>query len=193
MKGWIKSLTSDKYLTPIREQMIDMLDPGARVIDLGCGSGDFLIKAHSKIESGFGVDGSKSLVKYAQNRTKDLNIANLTFEHRMIHQHFKPKEYFTHATASLFFHVLPQELAAQILKSTATYSDRLIICAFAPPENKKQRFLMWFDQRFTSHYRHYIEYCQNGYMEGLIKKCQLTIKSITDTFDPTMKIYSIKL
>ncbi|WP_421765073.1 class I SAM-dependent methyltransferase [Ekhidna sp.] len=193
MKGWIKSHTSDRYLIPIREQMINMLDPDARVIDLGCGSGDFFIRAHSKIESGFGVDGSKSFIKYAQNRTKNLNITNLAFKHRMIDQHFKPKADFTHATACLFFHVLPQELAVQILKSTTTYSDRLIICAFAPPENRKQRFLMWLDQRFTSHYRHYREYCQNGYMEGLIKKCQLHIDDIADTFDPTIKIYSVKL
>ena len=116
MKGWIKTHTADKYLIPIREQMINMLDPEDRVIDLGCGSGDFLIRAHSKIESGFGVDGSKQLIKYAQNRTKDLNITNLTFEHRMIDQDFKPKAHFTHATACLFFHVLPQELAVQILK-----------------------------------------------------------------------------
>ncbi|MEQ6166196.1 methyltransferase domain-containing protein [Ekhidna sp. MALMAid0563] len=171
--------------------MINILDPGARVIDLGCGSGDFLIRAHSKIESGFGVDGSKQLIKYAQNRTKDLNITNLTFEHRMIDQDFKPKAHFTHATACLLFHVLPQELAVQILKFSTTYCARLIICAFAPPENKKQQLLMWLDQRFTSHYRHYREYCQNGYMEGLIKKCQLHIDDIADTFDPTLKIYTL--
>ncbi|WP_425392003.1 class I SAM-dependent methyltransferase [Ekhidna sp.] len=191
MKGKIKSLASDKYLLPIREQLLQMLKPEDRIIDLGCGSGDFLIKAHSKIEFGLGVDGSRQLIKYAQKQTKDLNIHNLTFEHRMIDLHFKPNEHFTLATACLFFHVLPQELAIQILKSSTNYSERLIICAFAPSENKKQRLLMWLDQRFTSHYNHYREYCQNGYMEGLIEKCQLSIDEITDTFDPTLKIYSL--
>ncbi|WP_424961347.1 class I SAM-dependent methyltransferase [Ekhidna sp.] len=107
MKGKIKSLTSDKYLLPIREQMLEMLKPEDRVIDLGCGSGDFLFRAHSKIEFGFGVDSSKQLIQYAQNRTKDLNIDNLAFERRMIDQHFKPKEHFSLATACLFFHVVP--------------------------------------------------------------------------------------
>lgn len=169
-----------------------MLGPKDRVIDLGCGTGDFLIKAHSKIEFGLGIDGSKPLIKYAQNRTKNLNINNLTFEHRMIDQHFKPNEQFTLATACLFFHVLPQELAVKILKSATTYAERLIICAFAPPENKKQRLLMWLDQRFTSHFQHYRAYCLNGYMEGLIEKCQLSIDEITDTFDPTLKIYTLR-
>ena len=191
MKGRIKSLTSDKYLLPIREQMRQMLKPKDRVIDLGCGSGDFLIKVHSKIGFGLGIDGSKLLINYAQDQARNLIIENLTFEHRMIDHHFKPNKQFTVATACLFFHVIPGDNALQILRSVTSYADRIIVCAFAPPENKKQRLLMWLDQRFTSHYQYYREYCLNGYMEGLIEKCQLSIDEITDTFDSTLKIYSL--
>ena len=192
MKGWLKSQTSDKYLIPVRDQMIQMLNPKDRVIDLGCGTGDFLIKAHSKIEFGLGVDGSKLLIKYAQDQARNLNIKNLRFEHRMIDHHFKPNEHFTVATACLFFHVIPRNNALQVLQSMTSYADRIIICAFAPPGNKKQRLLMWLDQRFASHYRNYRAYCENGYMEGIIKKCQLSIDEITDTFDPTLKIYTFR-
>ncbi|MEQ8903857.1 MAG: class I SAM-dependent methyltransferase [Ekhidna sp.] len=192
MNGWIKSQTSDKYLRPIREQMIGMLSEQDRVIDLGCGTGDFLIRAHSKIKYGLGVDGSDLIIKHAQKSAKTLKVCNIEFKNLFVDHNFLPSNDFTVVTASLFFHVIPHEVSLQVLRSSAKYVDQLILCGFVPPQNVSQKLLMWFDQRFTSHYRQYIEYCQNGYMEGLLKKCQLTIKSITDTFDPTIKIYTIK-
>ena len=172
--------------------MIEILDPNDRVIDLGCGTGKFLIEAHDKIKYGLGMDGSRSLIDYANSQTKKLGIENVAFEHRMIDQNFKPDKAFTVATACLFFHVIPQDQAAQILKSVSTYAEQMVICAFAPPLDRKQQFFMWLDQRFNSHYQHYQKYCKNGYMEGLIQKCQLSIEETTDTFDPTLKIYTIR-
>lgn len=192
MNGWIKSQTSDKYLRPIREQMIGMLDKHDRVLDLGCGTGDFLIRSHEKIEFGLGVDGSKRLIKYAEQKTKELHINNIEFQSLFVDEDFQPCDGFTVATACLLYHVIPLEKAIQILQSSTKYADRIVICGFTPPQSTSQKILMWFDQRFTSHFHHYMQYCKNGYMEGLLKKCQLTTDDITDTFDPTIKIYTIK-
>jgi len=42
MKGLIKANTVDKYLQPIRNQIVDLVETNATVMEFGSGNGDLL-------------------------------------------------------------------------------------------------------------------------------------------------------
>jgi len=79
MKGFIKSKTVDKYLLPIRLQMINLIEPNIKIIEFGCGTGDFLLKLSSKIKYGVGIDQSKNLITFAKRKAKEQNIKNIDY------------------------------------------------------------------------------------------------------------------
>ena len=44
MKGTIKSNTVDRYLSPIRLQIVELVVPNSTLLEVGCGNGDLLFK-----------------------------------------------------------------------------------------------------------------------------------------------------
>ncbi|WKN30551.1 class I SAM-dependent methyltransferase [Porifericola rhodea] len=192
MKGWIKSRTVDRYLQPIRAQMLELIAPNSNVLDIGCGTGSFLINSLSKINYGLGIDSNATLIQYARRKTHELRTNKVEFHQLCLNADYTPTRHFDVVTACLFYHVLPTKLSAAILQRMSEISDQQIICAFCEPKNNSQKFLMWLDQRFNSHYRNFTAYQEVGYMEGLIAKTQLKLENILDTFDPSLKIYCVK-
>ncbi len=190
MKGKLKANTVDRYLAPVREQMVAQTKSDSNVIEFGCGTGDLLFKLSSKIIKGIGIDYSPKLIEFANKRKEKENIENISFQVADINT-YQNNEHFDISIASLVFHVLTPEMAAGLLDKMIEVSDTLIICAFSKPENFKQRFLLWLDQRFSGHYTHYKSYANNDFMEGLLNNRTDIQYECFSTFDPVIKIYRI--
>ncbi|SFE55951.1 methyltransferase domain-containing protein [Sunxiuqinia elliptica] len=106
MKGIVKVNTVDKYLSPIRHQIIELIEPNTSVVEFGCGNGDLLFKLSTKIRSGIGLDKSTQLISYARKRKEEEQVSKLDF--RIINLVTEPftdlkKDY---SIASLLFHIL---------------------------------------------------------------------------------------
>lgn len=191
MKGKIKANTVDRYLRPIRLQVVELVKTNSTVLELGCGNGDLLFKLSNKINSGIGIDSSRQLIGYATDRIEKEQVVNLEFKLIDILKEIPletEKDYFI---ASLLFHILPWENSVELTEKMINNTETTIICGFSKPENFKQKLLLWFDQRFTKHYRNFKEYADNGFTEGLLNSIQDIEYSIIDTFDPVIKIYKI--
>ena len=192
MKGIIKANTVDKYLGPIRGQIIDIVEQDATVLELGCGNGDLLFKLAHKIKSGVGLDKSSQLITYANRRMSKEKKENLKFKVTDIEEAQLPNLKYDYSIASLFFHVLPRKIAVRVLKDQLRMSKTTIICGFSQPENWKQGAQLWLDQRFTKHYSNFLTYKKEGYLEGLLNTIGSLKYDRLDTFDPVIKIYIIK-
>lgn len=64
MKGKVKANTVDKYLSSIRFQIVDLIEPETSVVEFGCGNGDLLFKLSDKIKLGVGLGKSEQLIGY---------------------------------------------------------------------------------------------------------------------------------
>ncbi len=190
MKGSWKANTVDKYLRPIRRQVVDLVQPDTTVVDIGCGNGDLLFQLADKISSGTGIDYSHALIEYARHRQQSEEINNLQFHQADLREKPSPAPV-DYALASLVFHVLPWEVAQNVLEQLVHQAKTTLVCAFSEPQSRKQQLLLWLDQRFSGHFRHFEEYQKRGGMEQLIRSIENTEYTLHDTFDPVIKIYEI--
>ena len=72
-----------RALAPVSTQVVDVLDPlpGARVLDVGCGTGNGALEAARRGAQALGVDASPRLVKVARRRAggEGLRVDDLRF------------------------------------------------------------------------------------------------------------------
>ncbi|WP_069659941.1 class I SAM-dependent methyltransferase [Arcticibacter eurypsychrophilus] len=190
MKRQLKIKTADN-LAPIRGEIVDKIDPNAKVIEFGCGKGDLLFDLSPKIKYGLGIDKSEGLIEHAIKYKKNQNILNLDFLCEELGENYKHYETFDFLIASLFFHVIPQSQSVSMLIEMKQISNNLLICAFSRPETMNQKLLLWLDQRFSGHYRNFIAYQENGYFEGILAKTRFLNILTYNTFLPFVKIYKI--
>ncbi|WP_319482489.1 class I SAM-dependent methyltransferase [uncultured Draconibacterium sp.] len=191
MKGTVKAKTVDKYLSSIRLQIVELVEPNSTLIEFGCGNGDLLFKLSNKIKTGVGIDNSEELIEYAANRMKRDQVKNLEFKLLDILNDTYQESEKDYAIASLLLHILPWGKAVELTKKVIDNSGTTIICGFSEPENFTQNFLLWLDQRFTSHFSNFRNYRENGFTEGLLNSIQNIEYIRIDTFDPVIKIYKI--
>ena len=192
MKGKLKTHTVDRYLKPIRLQIKSLIEPGATIIEYGCGNGDLLFKLADKIQSGIGLDIAKPLIAYARQRQKKAHIKHLDFKSVDIRLPLDSATRKDYSINSLLFHILTREDSKKLLKQQLNHTQTIIICGFSQPENWKQAVLLWFDQRFTKHYPNFKAFKQGGFTEGLLNSIAPLEYTTIDTFDPVIKIYIVK-
>ena len=191
MKGTVKANTVDKYLRPIRSQIRDLIPENSRVVEFGCGNGDLLFWLADKIALGRGFDVDKSLVAFANKHKEATKANNLHFEVADVSTKMNIGEQYDFAISSLLLHILPHSKAVQVIETLLTHSKSLIICGFSSPQNWKQHFLLWLDQRFTNHYPKFKKHRESGYTEGLLEAMNIVDYDRIDTFDPVIKVYRI--
>ncbi len=191
MKGIAKASITDKYLQPIRYQIVELVEPNCTVVEFACANGDLLFKLSGKIKSGIGIDISEQLIAYAKHRTEQEQLHHLEFRKSDLLNGKEFKKNTDYFIASLLFHLLPWEQSRQLLINQVNSTKTAIICGFSKPNTFWQKTALWFDQRFTGHYVHFHQYANNGYMEGLLNSIPNIEYQRMDTFDPVIKIYKI--
>ena len=169
--------------------MLEVLPSGISLLEIGCGTGDFLFQAAPKLSYGLGIDADARLIRYAQGRKQQESLVHLHFKAKHIDSSFKMEKTFDWGVASFFFHVLPPHESAAVLASIKHHCDQLLIAAFVQPSNRKEEWLMWLDQRWSGHYSHYREYARQGYMDGLLERAGLPVFKRETSFDPCIVLY----
>ncbi len=66
--------TDGILLTDYIDEFLNMLSPNTMVLDAGCAQGRDAAYMHSKGFKVTGIDGAKSIIKYAQNKHSDIEF-----------------------------------------------------------------------------------------------------------------------
>lgn len=181
-KVWLKVNAADKALTPVREELVALLDAGSSVLDIGCGTGDLLFRAASKIGKGHGVDLDRQMIQYAGNKARENSISNLRFD-TVNAMELQPGDYDV-ATSTLCLHELDEKDACEILEYMAKTSSRVLIADYSQPETFLAHIGIEFDEIVSGHYSKFRHYRKAGRIPAYAYACNLvitrTIKSSID-------------
>lgn len=76
--------------------LLTLLQPNSRFIDIGCGTGEFLLKAKDKFDELVGIDNNENAINFAKEKIK--NISKIRLINSKNGKIPYPDEYFDNAT-----------------------------------------------------------------------------------------------
>ncbi|GJD19989.1 hypothetical protein RIVM261_049450 [Rivularia sp. IAM M-261] len=133
----------------IRAMTIELaaLQPGERVLDVGCGTGSLSLVAKKQVGTKgqvVGIDASEEMIEIAQPKASQTNL-DVTFQLGLIEGIPYPNQTFDVVFSSMMFHHLPggdfKRQAIEQLYRVLKPSGRLVIVDVEPPTNWLHRIL----------------------------------------------------
>jgi SAM-dependent methyltransferase len=180
---WYDGWFYDKILAPNQKilfgQIIDLIEPGKSIIDIGCGTGyfDFLV-AH-KCESTLGIDISERNINRATYNLKNNPSNKIQFSHSTIQyiKQLKVKK-FDYAILTYVIHEVNENERIELLKDIISISNYIIIGDFLVPHPNLFDKISTNTVEFLAgkeHYRNFRNYYKKGGISYLSTRSGLKI------------------
>ena len=114
------TLKEDRFRGLLLDQAA--VQPGHKVLDVGCGTGTLLLmlKQREPAAEVFGVDGDPNVLKLAEQKVRDANVASKLHEGRASEAPFQ-EQVFDRVVSSLVFHHLDTEEKLKTLRRIKTW------------------------------------------------------------------------
>ena len=168
LKVLIKSKLADRALQPLREELSALIPEGVSLLEIGCGTGSFMLRCAAKITHGLGVDLNAPMVDYANKQRTANNIKNVRFE-CVNALHLDPS-LFDIATSTLCLHELAEKDACQLLSAMLKTSQKVIIADYGYCKSLAGKFAIELDEMLSGHYRNFKRYQKNGAIPAYAKQ-----------------------
>ncbi len=177
--GWIY----DRFIAPNQDKLFseikEIIEPGARIIDVGCGTGRFSFSTADKCKHILGIDLSiKNIEKANDNLSKNL-VPNISFQHSDITgMNHNPVEHYDYAVLTYVIHEVDESDRIKLLLDIMKIADNLIIGDYLIP--LPFGFPKWMTTAVEffagkEHFRNFKNYEKNGGINYLAKKAGLII------------------
>lgn len=176
LKVWIKSRLADRALAPIRDELKACLEthhnesqpsltvPSLRVLDVGCGTGHFLIHCSPIIREGLGIDLDEHMIEYAKQTHQAKQLSHLTFE--CMDAQALTGQTFDVGVSTLCLHEMPTAVALTVLKIMLNTCESLYIADYAEAKNWVSKWAIEFDEMISGHYARFRAYRRLGGIPG---------------------------
>ena len=180
---WYDGWFYDKFIAPNQDAtfriMQAMMDKDATIVDVGCGTGRFVLQAAEHFNSVVGIDLSSRNIKLANkhlSKTKRLNISFIHGNAENLQNHIEKK--FDYSTISYVIHEMPIEVRIKILRTLKEISDEIIIGDYFVPQPFNQRGLSNKIAEVLAgrdHFNNFKSFVKNGGLPGLIEEAGMSI------------------
>ncbi|MES9930332.1 MAG: class I SAM-dependent methyltransferase [Candidatus Thiodiazotropha sp. 6PDIVS] len=167
-KVWIKSKAADRVLSPLRKELIELIEKESTLLEVGCGTGDLLFQSAHKISLGYGVDIDQGMIEFAESRRKESSLYHLSFE-CIDALNMIPRQ-FDISTSTLCLHELPQQKACGLLKLMVENSKMVLIADYTEAKSTLGKMSIEFDELISGHYRNYKNYRKAGEIPSYAEK-----------------------
>jgi len=196
---WYDGWFYDKFIAPNQDvtfvQMMRMIEQGSRVVDVGCGTGRFVLKIADRVKKVIGVDLSAKNINFANYLKSNSNNNKINFIHTdAMHLSKVLEEKFDYATISYVIHEMDISLRVPLLNELRKIADNIIIADFAIPMPYNRRGILNRSAEFLAgqdHFKNFLSFSRNDGIKGLVKDANL--KVINEKTDKTKTSSIVKV
>jgi len=180
---WYDGGFYDKVIAPNQQelfaQIIGLIEPESKIIDVGCGTGFFSFSVADKCHSALGIDLSKRNIDKANENLIKKPTDKLSFVNGYLHDIITPdKKHFDYAVLTYVIHEVNEEERVQLLLEIAQVADKIIIGDYLIPHPRNFSGKLTRVVEFIAgaeHYRNFKNYEANGGIQYLVDKTGLKI------------------
>ncbi|MCG8014900.1 MAG: class I SAM-dependent methyltransferase [Candidatus Thiodiazotropha sp. 'RUGA'] len=160
LKVRIKSQVTDRVLTPLRNELMQLIDENSTLLEIGCGTGDLIFKSQEKIRKALGVDLDQDMIAYAESKRTEQALDHISFTCANALE--LPKSRFDVATSTLCLHEMREQDACELLKMMVENSKRVLIADYTIPKTFAGKLSTEVDEMFSGHYLNFRRYRNAG-------------------------------
>lgn len=176
LKLWIKARFADPALRRLRDDILSNIPAKARVLDIGCGTGDLLIRGAEHVRHGIGADIDSAMVHFANARAEQLPHIHFVKANGL-----EMQGRFDVVTLTLCLHTMPTTEAIPLLQHMLTLAPQVHVADFIPPKPLLDRITLELDELISGHYKNFCSYRRLGGIEPLaaMAGAQVVTRSIS--------------
>ena len=177
--GWFYDILIAPNQDRLFGQIKDIIEPGSKVIDIGCGTGRLAFTIADKCKSVTGIDLSERNIARALSVLGDNPDSKIMFRHGNLADTItKEDSYFDYAIFTYVIHEVDVSDRINLLIDAAKLSRMIIIGDYLFP--KPSGFQGWLSENIEfiagrDHYRNYNSYMQNGGIYYVANKAGLKV------------------
>lgn len=167
----------DWTLKEIRNIIIEQIENGSKIIDIGCGTGSLVFDLAKKCKSVMGVELSSKMIKHAKHRQQVNGGSNVSFVYDDATDlpYFEDQQ-FDYLITSMVLHEMPSELRLKVLKEAKRIAKKIIIADYVVPQPLSFTGMRTYIVEFLAgigHFRAFQDFQNNKGIDLLLQNCQL--------------------
>jgi SAM-dependent methyltransferase len=183
--GWFYDVVIAPNQDKLFIQIMDLLDPGSNVIDIGCGTGRLEFAIAGKCKSVLGIDISEKNISRARFRLVQKPNDRISFKHISVQEiSGKERMHFDYAILTYVIHEVDEKDRITLLNETCSVAGKIIIGDYRVPRPGGFGSILTEVIEFVAgrdHYRNYKNFVANGGINYLAQRTGLrVIEEITD-------------
>lgn len=183
----------DPALANIRKRVADIVPRGARVIDIGCGTGDQILFLADQIEAGVCVELSERMHRVAKDRATRSGVDNCDFllADATDLSSLEDKS-FDFAMSSMVIHEMPQEKRIPVLAEMKRLGKKIILVDWICPQVSLAKAVSTHIIEFMAGWQHYSGYrsfMKQGGIPDLLDEMDLAVMDTQITSKGTIQLW----
>ncbi len=182
----------DPMLKSVRTAMAEMIPPGMDIIDLACGTGDFILYLSGKCHHCTGIDLNETMIFQINRKLKKGVHDHLSF-HTADGRNlgFIKDKQFDYASISMGLHEMAPSMRHPILKEMQRVAKNLVIADYAVPlPRNKEGMIIRIIEKLAGkdHYAGFCSFRTNQGLDALLKEEKLSVVKNTTVLNGTIRI-----
>jgi len=177
--GWFYDIVIAPNQDKLFVQIKNLIDPGSKVIDIGCGTGRLEFALAGKCQSVLGIDLSKRNIDKAQLTLSMQPNKKISFQHANVNEIDNYQQvHFDFAILTYVIHEVNEEERIDLLTGIARVSDKIIVGDYLVP--RPDNFGSYISESIEfiagrEHYRNFKSYISDGGIYPLADKAGLKV------------------
>ncbi len=195
--GALFALLIDPINAELHAFVAKQIETGARVLDIGCGTGALAFRVAPRAAEVVGVDLSPAMVAYANRRLRERGTGNVSFVvgDAATALAGRPDASFDVATLVMVLHEIPAEARARVLRDATRLAARVLCLDYRIPLPQSPTGWLFRGLEIAAgleHYRAFRDYSARGGTEQIASAAGLNCRRMRSIARDAIEVSEIR-